>query len=177
MPDMKPGAGVALKICGWLWCAIMAISAISLFVTGSVLAGLAYGASAFLATPPSWRVLARYGIQATRKMKAVAVFGASILGGLTLATTAPPISNKAVSNASVAEPPSGLPSNEGPSTCEGIKSTPRDFAVLEDAPLRERADAQSGQVSIPVGVDQGDTSVAIDTTMPVREMCRSGKWS
>lgn len=66
---------------------------------------------------------------------------------------------------------------EGATTCDGIKASPKDFAVLEGAPLHERADAQSAQVSMPFGVDREVKTVSIDTTMQVREMCRSGGWS
>lgn len=168
---------VLLKVCGWLWCAGAAILSIAFLVTGPTVAGVALAASAFLAAPPSWHVLARYGVHATRPVKAVAVLGTWLAGLVSVAATNPlaPVPKKP--GEEVAGSAQAVGGSEGPATCDGIAAKPRDFAVREGAPLRARADAQSDQVSIPFGVIQEVKPVSIDTTMPVREMCRSGQWS
>lgn len=172
----RPAGNVVLNVSGWLWCVVMAIVAVSLMFTGGVLAALVHGVSAFLAAPPSWRVLARYGIKAPRPFKAAAVVGTWIVGAVIAAATNTPASEGRPAK-DITGRPAAASSTEGPTTCEGIKSAPRDFAVLERGPLRERADPQSEQVSMPFGVDQEVRPVSIDTTMPLRELCRSGKWS
>jgi len=167
----------ALKIAGWLWCIGSAYNALMAIGAGKPLVAIAFFISAALAAPPSWHVLARYGVQATRPIKAVAIVGAWLVGVIILLATSPHLPVvPAEGKGPVAEPVAAAPI-EGPATCDGIPTTPKDFAVREAAPLHERADAQSDQVSIPFGADQQMRPVSIDPTMPVREMCRSRDWS
>lgn len=167
---------VLLKVGGWLWCMVAAIIAVSLLSKGYALSAFAFGLSAFLAVAPrSWNLFAPSGVQVSRKAKLGFVGGAAV-GGMIIALIdfAPP----ATAPTKVADAQGvAMASPEGPSTCDGITAASRDFAVLEGAPLQERADAQSGQVSIPFGVNKDMKPVSIDPTMPVREICRSGKWS
>lgn len=171
----RQAKNIVLTTSGWIWCAVMGLVAIALLLTGSALAAVGFGISSFLAAPPSWRVLARYGIHATRRVKAAAVVGAWIAGSFAAGGLSSSIAGGEGQDA--VGGPVRTTSDAGPMTCEGIKSLPKDFAVRQDAPLRERADAGSAQVSIPFGVAHDLKPVSIDTTMAVREACRSGKWS
>ena len=63
--------------------------AIAFAATGAILPAVALSLSAFLAAPPSWRVLSRNGIRATRGMQVVAVVGTYAGGILINAITNP----------------------------------------------------------------------------------------
>lgn len=141
---------------------------------GHPLPAIACCMSGFFAVPPGWRMLAGLGIHATRKIKAVAVIGTWIIAAtIAAATNALPQSPTGVP----ARKPAAVAAVEGPETCEGIRARPKQFAVLHGAPLHERADAQSEQVSIQIGSEPQPKPVSTDLTMTVREQCRSGNWS
>ena len=169
---------MALKVFGIIWCVVMATIAFALAVTGSIFPALWFAISAILASPPTWRILSRYGVAATRKVQVVSVVGTYLVGAVVGFAINPhpfgvvtPGSGGSTTHASISASP------EGAATCEGIAGSSKDFAVANGGPLRERADDKSAQVTMAFGITKEVKPVAIDTTMPVRELCRSGQWS
>jgi hypothetical protein len=169
---------ILLIVFSWLWCALASIIGISSLPMGRVVVALTFFAAAILVAPPSWPMLARFGVHAPpRVIRVMLVVGAWVLAFIAIVATDPHLPKGRAGIAGIPAQTAAPLAIEGPSTCDGIKAAPRDFAVREGAPLQERADAQSGQVSIPFGVGKEMKPVSIDPTMPVRELCRSGKWS
>lgn len=56
-------------------------------------------------------------------------------------------------------------------------TTQVDFAVREPAVLHSKPDDKSRPNTIPVPYEPGQKDALIDSSIPVREICRAGKWS
>jgi len=168
---------ITLVVVGWLWCAGATVFALGNFRAGQDVSAFAYTASAVLAAPPTWMLLARYGVRAAPLTKAIAVVGTFFAGMAFFVANIPNLMADVKAREKVSNVDEVVVKFDAPSNCDGISAEPTDIAVRESVTLRERADRRSEQVSIPFGVNRDVRPVSIEPTMPVRELCRAGTWS
>ena len=148
-PAKKSRTSTVLKVFAWLWCVAMALTAIALAATGVILPAVALGLSAFLAAPPSWRVLSRTGIRATRGIQVVAVVGTYAVGILINLITNPhpfgvagPVNGVSSPSTAIQSAALSQPVSKPPSKAEVLKAMTAKISDIALQPLDPKYDPE-----------------------------------